>query len=393
MPRPPLPLGSWGKISRHEAAPGRWRATARFRDFDGRTRQVEAWGATGPKAEGALVSAMTDRADPTSEDVTPHMRVDALAALWLRELEQRAAGGDLARQSLDQYRAVLAGTVVPALGGLTIREVTTKRVDALLQTVAAKHPAKARQVRVVVAGLMGLAVRYDAKTTNPVREARSLKGTGKPARALTVDELRALREGVRTWQTTTGTKGPKRAGDLLDVVDVLLGTGARIGEVLAIRWADVDLAAERPTVTISGTVVQVKGEGLRRQGHPKTAAGWRTIVLPRFAADTLLRLQVAAHGNVHDVVFPSSTGTLRSPHNFRRQWRDARAAAGFTWVTPHTYRKTVATLLDRERDVKTAAGQLGHSGTAVTERHYVAKAAQAVDSSDVLQALAPVVDA
>lgn len=389
MPRPPLPLGSWGKISRHEVTPDRWRATARFRDYDGRTRQVEAWGHTGAKAENALVSAMTDRADPTSEDVTPHMRVDALAAMWVRELEQRVAGGQLTRQSLEQYRAVLTGTVTPALGGLTIREVSTKRVDALLQTVAAKHPAKARQVRVVVAGLMGLAVRYDARTTNPVREARSLKGTGKPARALTVDELQALRKGVSAWQAKTGTKGPKRAADLLDVVDVLLGTGARIGEVLALRWCDVDLAADRPTVTINGTVVQVKGEGMRRQDHPKTAAGWRTIVLPKFTADTLLRLQVAADGNAHDVVFPSSTGTLRSPHNFRRQWRDARKDSGFTWVTPHTYRKTVATLLDRERDVKTAAGQLGHSGTAVTEKHYVAKAAQAVDSSDVLQVLAP----
>lgn len=172
-------------------------------------------------------------------------------------------------------------------------------------------------------------------------------------------------------------------------MDVLLGTGARIDEVLALRWRDVDLGADQASVTIADTLVHVKGEGLRRQDHPKTAAGWRTVRVPRFTAETLLRLQVEARGNAHDVVFPSSTGTLRSPHNLRRRWRDARAAAGFEWVTPHTFRKTVATLLDREASVRGAASQLGHSGAAVTERHYVAKAATAPDSSTLLQALGP----
>lgn len=110
-------------------------------------------------------------------------------------------------------------------------------------------------------------------------------------------------------------------------------------------------------------------------------------MLPRFAVDTLMRLRLEAYGNPHDVVFPSAVGTLRSPHNFRRQWRAARESCGFEWVTPHTYRKTVATLLDRERGTKDAAAQLGHSGTAVTERHYIERRLEAPDASEVLQAL------
>jgi len=65
----------------------------------------------------------------------------------------------------------------------------------------------------------------------------------------------------------------------------------------------------------------------------------------------------------------------------------ARDSCGFDWVTPHTYRRTVATLLDRERGTKDAAAQLGHSGTAVTERHYVQRTATAPDMSDVLEVL------
>ena len=49
--------------------------------------------------------------------------------------------------------------------------------------------------------------------------------------------------------------------------------------------------------------------------------------------------------NPCDVVFPSSTRTLREPQNVHRQWRAARDRAGFSWVTPHTFRKGVATAI------------------------------------------------
>ena len=59
----------------------------------------------------------------------------------------------------------------------------------------------------------------------------------------------------------------------------MLATGARIGEILALRWKDVDLAATVPTVTISGTVVRVTGQGMTIQDHPKSAAGRRRHVV------------------------------------------------------------------------------------------------------------------
>lgn len=44
----------------------------------------------------------------------------------------------------------------------------------------------------------------------------------------------------------------------------MLATGSRIGEILALRWEDLDLAGERPTLTICGTLVFVKGQGFFR---------------------------------------------------------------------------------------------------------------------------------
>ncbi|GAA3783214.1 hypothetical protein GCM10022225_84360 [Plantactinospora mayteni] len=71
----------------------------------------------------------------------------------------------------------------------------------------------------------------------------------------------------------------------------------------------------------------------------------------------------------------------------RRQWRQARADAGLEWVTPHTFRKTVATLIDKEADAKSAAAQLGHATEQVTNKHYIVKPALAPDSSGILEQL------
>lgn len=74
-----------------------------------------------------------------------------------------------------------------------------------------------------------------------------------------------------------------------------------------------------------------------------------------------LARKLTAADNPHDAVFASRRGTWLSPQNVRRQWRQARADTGLEWVTPHTFRKTVATLIDKEADAKSAAAQLGHA--------------------------------
>jgi integrase len=155
----------------------------------------------------------------------------------------------------------------------------------------------------------------------------------------------------------------------------MLATGARIGEVLALRWSDVDLAASPPTVTISGTVVRVPGEGMIIQDHPKSASGRRRLIIPGFLVDVLLRRQVEqVEPAESDVVFPSGVGTLRDPSNFRDQWRQARDRLGLNWVTPHSFRKSVATVMsDKDGNSRGAADQLGHAGTAITEKRYVAR--------------------
>lgn len=77
--------------------------------------------------------------------------------------------------------------------------------------------------------------------------------------------------------------------------------------------------------------------------------------------------------------FFSATGTLQDPSSFRAQWRTAAAAIGFPWVTPHTFRKTVAARVADVEGLAAASAYLGHSHEAVTAGHYRARARDAAD--------------
>ncbi len=144
--------------------------------------------------------------------------------------------------------------------------------------------------------------------------------------ATVIAAVEGVRSAIRQWQQPTpGKPGPRHTGDLADIVDLMLATGARIGEILAVRWEEADLAAEHPTLTICGTIVYLKGKGFFRQEWTKSDAGYRAVILPRFAVGMLLARKLTAADDPHDSIFASRRGTWMSPHNVRRQWRQARA--------------------------------------------------------------------
>jgi len=395
MARPRLPIGAHGRIATKETPPGsrKWRATARFRDFDGTTRQVEAWAESSGKAERKLIADMATRQRIGGQDVTPDLPIKRLAALWLEEKKDEG----IEPQTLDQYHRAVDKLIVPRLGGLEIREATVSRLDAYLKRLKNKTPAQARIAKVCLSGMLGLAVRHEAIAHNPVRDTARLKTNRAKPRAAADDEVQRLREALRLWESDldpeTGEPlhrgGRPRSKNLCDVMDIALATGAQLGEVLALRWLDVDLDASPATVTIAGTVVQIKGQGLVWKDRPKTDAGWRTVRVPSWAADTLRRLESVADRKPDGLVFPSSVGTPLSPANYRTRLRSALKGTGLEWIKPHTMRKTVGTVVSDEHSTKAASNILGHSGTTVTETHYIAKPAIAPDASGTLERLAP----
>jgi integrase len=137
-----------------------------------------------------------------------------------------------------------------------------------------------------------------------LRDVAAVPPSKKEVRALTFSEAAALRSGLRRWLDEPRPAGRERPTDLLDVIDVMLSTGARIGEVLALRWKEIDLSAEKPTLTVNGTIVYMPHEGLTIQDHPKSSNSRQRYTLPAFAVQMPLRRQVQQlEGNTWDVVF------------------------------------------------------------------------------------------
>jgi integrase len=165
---------------------------------------------------------------PTS---TAETRVTVLADHWYDTLIGKKATG-----TLDVYRRTIKNHVRPALGELRIREVTVPVVDRHLVAVEENiGKATARLCRVVLTGMFSLAVRHGAAAMNPVRETENIAIERGEVRTIALDDVVLLRQRLREWDGGTDRGGRARVTDLADVVDMLLATGVRTGEVLALR--------------------------------------------------------------------------------------------------------------------------------------------------------------
>ncbi len=178
-----------------------------------------------------------------------------------------------------------------------------------------------------------------------------------PLRFLTVEEVTRLLEAL------------EEPGRTLVLTAVL--TGMRVGELLALRWRNVDF--EHKVIRVREAVYE---------GHnstPKTQGGIRDVPVGP-ALDRALRQHSARSQTSDDsLVFPSRNGTYLRPGNLhKRHLLPACAKAKLPRFSWHDFRRTHATLLsDMGEPLKTAQAQLGHASLSTTAELY----AQAVPAS------------
>ncbi len=373
MPRERLPIGELGSINHTKLEAGGWLAYAYYRDSYGKRRKLSATGATKPKATTAL------KAKATQLHTTPESRtltIKQAAEEWLDALPTTGIKPATART----YQQATQLHIIPLAGELTIHELTTSRVTDLLHRISTPRthpelgtiggPTPARHARVCL-GLIYKRLIHDGHIEHsPVTYARSPKEPRKQVEhVLTIEEIRAIRRHIAAWGEHSSASGPKRNAQLLlDFVDVLAGTGMRPGEVLALRWADVDLTTG--VLYVRSTLTRIKGQGLVAQPTPKSLYSQRGLVVPDFVAAVLHRRYLDSTGRVDEPVFATRNGTFIGDSSMRRLWRSARAGR-FEGVDFAAYRKAVATLIERAEGMEAAGKALGHSSPEITRRYYV----------------------
>jgi len=379
--RPSLRIGAHGRISRVNLGGGVWLARCRYRDSDGVTRKVQRLGPPGiydqygKLAEDALVQALTERRPASRSDAiglqTP---VIALVEQHLTRLSEDGRSP----VTLATYRFAV-GKLKKFIGGLKVGEASPARVDAALRSMRTAHGATmARQSKTILRGALQLAVMANVLGSNPVRDVQPLRSKSQPKGAvgLTAEQLRDLLQKLQESQYC-------REHDLVDPITMLIATGLRRSELLGLRWVDYD--DEAKTLAVTGKVVRVAGEGLTRVDETKSAAGRRTVPLPLFAVAMLTARRDLPYLGEQTVIFPSTAGTLRDPNNFGKEWRTVREGLDVPEVTTHSFRKTVATLIDDDGlSARIGADHLGHTHVSMTQDRYMTRGRIHTQVADLL---------
>lgn len=436
MPQIRIPRGSHGEITTRQQPDGRWAARAQVRDIDGRIRSVRVKDSTKGGALRAIRQRLEKRVDPTIKGITADTTYDTLSALWLQHRKDHGkvrTKGKLAPQTLATYHAEIEHVIIPAIGKVRVGETNVPFLDRLFADIEhgrkhgnyqpRKHGRSTRQLRVVLGGMISLAVAHGALAANPMRDAsQSAREPKTEVEYLTVPHALHLRSRVRREALRVdGRRMPNR--DLEEFVDLLLGTGMREGEGLAIRPIDLTglptspdhpcaerceasgeaIGEELPVLHVCGTLVEPrKGyvERLHRQDMTKTRED-RRLILPDHVARMLVeRMRRQPPATPQSPIFATRTGNWISPANMRTRLRLAidravehgePADKELDGTTLHTLRRTVGTLLAHEVSLDAARDQLGHRDPSITYRHYVGKRPLAPDLRTTLnQLLAPI---
>ena len=278
----------------------------------------------------------------------------------------------LARFVEEHYRATMVGLepstrvrdesylrnhILPAFGDRALAGISYSDCQAWVNELTTRRaPATVVKAAQIMGKVMKTAVRARRIAHNPMTEV-SLPTVADP------DDVYLTPAQVETLADAMGAVGPRYRAL------VWLGCygGPRIGELLALRWSDIDLL--RRTVTISRKVIEVSGAGMV-EGATKTRAGHRTVTLPRRVITELEEHRAGFPSTA--LIFTSEKGAQVRVNNLRRrQWASAVERAGLAGLTFHDMRHTAVSLwvAAGASDLEVAKWA-GHRSAAFTKSRY-----------------------
>jgi integrase len=221
------------------------------------------------------------RTGDTGEHVAPsRVALNQWAGQWLALLARGEANGKRRRglvgaRTRQRYSELLKLYVLPALGDRPMQQITATEIDNLYIKLEARlSTGTVRHVYVCLRAALAVAVRKGYLQKNPADDADVPRPEEtKVGQALETAELKRLLDGFR-------------GSVLYPVVCTAAFTGVRLGELLALRWSDLDPAAK--TLAVQRAIEQTTEYG-RRLKEPKSRRGIRAIVID----DALLALLLA----------------------------------------------------------------------------------------------------
>jgi integrase len=352
-----------GSIKKHQGKRGTsWYAIVDLSPdpLTGKRRQKRVSAPTKRECE-EKVRQVLNQADSFFAADPDKITVGEFVARWLESSEPR-----LRPATFRRYHDMLNRHAVPLIGHIKLAKLTpfdlqrlyADRLDAGLSTTTVHH------LHVMLHGALKQAMRWGMVTRN-VTEM--------------VDAPRRTFPDITTWSAEQVGRFfmASEETNLAALWRLALLTGMRRGELLGLKWEDIDL--ERGSLAVRRTLSRGKG-GTWEMGQPKTASSRRSIALPQSCVAALRKHRVAQNkdrlrlGEIwedNDFVFTNRTGGPLHVNSMMLQFKKLTEAAGLPKIRFHDLRHTSATLLlAKGVHPKIVQERLGHADISMTLNRY-----------------------
>lgn len=343
-----------GEGSIYRRDDGVWVASVTLgRDDAGRRRRRVVYSASQAEAVEKLGALRTERMDGTLTEPSK-LRLGEYLDRWLQDHARMR----VRPTTLGIYESLVRVHVKPHLGGVALAKLAPAHVQGLLGSLerGGVSPRLRQMVRAMLSVALKQAVRLEMIRRNPVAAVDRPRAPRPEIRPLDVAQCRQL----------LGTA----KGDRLEALYVVaVTTGLRQGEILGLRWGDVDLGAA--ALHVRRTLTEENRTGQMVFAEPKTAKSRRRVELPGIAVACLAAHRAALGAAPHPdrLVFTDTEGNpIRKSNLLRRSFKPLLARAGLPQTTRfHDLRHSAATLLLAQGvHPKIVQERLGHSTIALT---------------------------
>lgn len=335
-------------------------------------------------AEQMIKWRMANQADYLANN---DIELETGMTLWLEKIKRP----ELKPASYDRLESIIRCQIAPRIGDALISELTdvyiqTYLLDPIINEDKLSY-SSAKKVFNALNAFLKYAVYKKMISNNPMYYMKAPKDNGscdvndidfntdeEELIALTMEEMQMLRSVLYTrWKSGEQKRRYAMGGGM----DLILNTGMRMGEALALRWTDVDW--NKKTISITKNIITVKNRTntgtaykLILQDTPKTNKSRRVIPLNKAAINALNDLKEQPGYNPRGFIIHTAEGKAFGPRNYEQQLGNMCKAAGIRKIGVHALRHTYATrLFEKGVDVKIISELLGHSTTEITYRIYI----------------------
>lgn len=341
----------------------RWRAVVTIAPGKEKTQTCK----TEPEANRALrdLRRRRDRGEFDPPKRTTHQTVREYLTEW-RTVHHKANVRESTRRNYRSRCNLLCNVTITGYG--MIGEL---RLDALTPVLLSSaravliergyNPSTVNSMFRTIKTALSHAVDLDLIDHSPADKLKRLRETPTPKPVLMQADMLAL------FKHAKGTED-------YALYQVFLGLGLRLGEVLALRWDDLDGSTLH--IRHTATVSEAHGQSL---GPTKTEASTRSLTLPEPVLQALeghrfilrRRAETQRTWHEHGYIFPGRNGGIKSPHTVRLHLKAALSELGLTHLTPHLLRHTFATynrMIGTEQEV--LKERMGHASIDMTSDVY-----------------------